>query len=156
MQQLRHIPGTLALLIGIHSLSAVHAGETAHVRWCNDINQAWQQSQTRGLPMLIFVTRPDCVPCARMKVNTYTDRLIAATLNDHFVAVAIDGTTPSPLLKDLAVAAYPVTFVVSPEAVILERIDGYVNPQQMAVRLQKITSKSAGNLPVRPVSGRAF
>lgn len=148
--------GVVATLVTTWCAEDLTAADVNHVRWSNSIDQAWQESQSRGVPLLVFVTRPDCIPCARMKVSTYADRSIAATLNRRFVAVAIDGTRPSPLLKDLAVAAYPVTFVISPDAVILERIDGYVTPQQMAARLEKVTPSRIENAPIRPVSGRAF
>jgi len=39
------------------------------------------------------------------------------------------------LLKDLRVTSYPSTFVISPEAVILDRIDGFVPPDAFASRL---------------------
>jgi thioredoxin-related protein len=144
------------LLLTACFANAARAAEANNVRWFNDVSEAWRASQSQGRPLLVFVTRADCVPCARMKLGTYTDSVIATTINDRFVAVTIDAARPSPLLKDLAVNAYPATFVISPQAVILQRIDGYVTPDQMSARLAKIAPETIHPPSIRTVSGRAF
>jgi hypothetical protein len=91
-----------------------------------------------------------------MKHGTYSDRAVAATINDRFIALTIDAARPSPLLKDLAVNAYPATFVISPEAVILQRIDGFITPQQMSAHLAKIPLAANPKPAIHTVSERAF
>jgi thioredoxin-related protein len=156
MSQMQVIGSLFFLVQAMCSTEPLKAAETSNVRWFNDVSEAWRVSQSQGRPLLVFVTRADCVPCARMKVGTYTDRTVATTINDRFVAVTIDAARPSPLLKDLAVNAYPATFVISPQAVILQRIDGYVPPDQMSARLAKIVPLTNHPPSVRTVSGQAF
>ena len=156
MLRIKSIVCVLLLLHVAWFVEAVSAAEQIPVRWFADANEAWRTSQSQGRPLLIFVTRTDCVPCARMKIGTYTDRAVAATINDRFIALTIDAARPSPLLKDLAVNAYPATFVISPEAVILQRIDGFVTPEQMSARLAKIPLAAKPEPAIRTVSERAF
>ena len=156
MLRTRIVLGTVAALISLRCAHPSIAGEASHVRWFNNVNEAWRASQSQDRPLLVFVTRSDCLPCAKMKVGTYTDPAVAAAINDRFVPLAIDATLPSQLLKDLAVIGYPATFVISPQAVILQRMDGYVSAAQMTAKLAHVGPATPGKVPARPVSGQAF
>ncbi len=142
----------LALLASIPAL----ASAAEKVTWHEDVHRAWEISQAQNRPMLVFVTRRDCLPCAKMKVGTYTNGAVASTINDRFVALTLDAARPTPLLKDLAVKAYPATFVISPDAVILQRIDGFVSPEQMSARLAAIPEPKQDLPAIRSVSKRSF
>jgi hypothetical protein len=73
-----------------------------------------------------------------MKEGTYNDVAVAGAINQSFVPLILNGGTKSQLLRDLRVSAYPSTFVISPQAVILDRIDGYVPPEKLASRLNSL------------------
>ena len=125
----------LALLAGTLPLAAA---EQAAVAWQHDVNRAWQSTQQQGRPLLVFVTTSHCLYCTKMKQGTYANAAVAATINRSFVPLVLDGEAPCPLLKDLAVKAYPATFIISPSAVILDRVDGYVAPDKMMSRLAAV------------------
>ena len=117
------------------------ATELDKVAWHTDVNAAWQSSQSQQRPMLVYVTRDHCVFCVKMKQQTWTDDRVALAIRDGYVPLFVDGTVPSPLMKDLAVSGYPTTFVISPQAVILERFNGYVAPEALATRLILLRSQ---------------
>jgi len=121
------------LLLGLVSRSL--AGEATKIVWHNDVDTAWKVTQEHGRPLLVFVTKDRCFHCVQMKERTYADASVAVTIHRSFVPLVLDGGGNSPLLKDLRVTAYPSTFVISPQAVILDRIDGYVPPEAFASRL---------------------
>jgi protein disulfide-isomerase len=130
------------LLSGIVLLCAVTAGaaekrKSANVSWHTDVSQAWQQTQKNRRPLLIFVTHENCAFCTKMKTGTFVDGRVTAKIQRGFVPLVVDASDKSPLLKELNVKAYPATFVVSPDAVVLDRIDGYVTPEALAKRLDK-------------------
>ena len=75
-----------------------------------------------------------------MKRGTWSDARIARAIRQGYVPLALDGTHSSALLKELNVAAYPTTFVISPKAIVLERINGYVAPEALAARLTTLES----------------
>jgi thioredoxin-related protein len=114
------------------------ASNTSRVTWHNDVQRAWKESQQYGRPLLVFVTRERCFHCDRMKERTFCDRAVAGAINASFVPLVLRGDGDSPLLRDLRVTAYPSTFVISPRAVILDRIDGYVAPEILASRLNSL------------------
>jgi thioredoxin-related protein len=125
----------LALFAGCGPLVAA---EPASVAWHHDVNRAWQSTQQQGRPLLVFVTTNHCMYCTKMKQGTYSNAAVAATINRSFVPLVLDGEAPSPLLKDLAVKAFPATFIISPGAVILDRMDGYVSPDKLMARLAAV------------------
>ena len=114
------------------------AAEQAPVAWHRDVKSAWQSTQQQGRPLLVFVTSSHCLYCTKMKQATYSNPAVAATINRSFVPLVLDGETPSPLLKDLAVKAFPATFIISRDAIILDRMDGYVAPDKLMARLAAI------------------
>jgi protein disulfide-isomerase len=105
------------------------------VSWHSDVESAWKATQEQGRPLLVFVTRDECFYCTQMKEKTYSHGAVADTINRSYVPLVLDGKGKSQLLKELRVAAYPCTFVISPQAVIQDRIDGYVAPEALASRL---------------------
>lgn len=129
------------------------AGDTAQVSWHSDVETAWKTTQEHGKPLLVFVTRDECFYCTQMKEKTYSHSSVAATINGSYVPLVLDGRGSAPLLKELRVAAYPCTFVISPQAVILDRIDGYLAPEAFASRLN--TSSASRPSTSRPAVGIA-
>jgi uncharacterized protein YyaL (SSP411 family) len=97
---------------------------------------------------LVFVTRQDCLYCTKMKDRTFVNATVAGAINRSFVPLALDGGIRSPLLDELNVTTYPTTVVISPQAVILDRIDGYVAPEALASRLNALRP----SLPVAKVA----
>lgn len=116
------------------------------VAWQKDIAQAWQSSQQNGRLLLVFVTRDQCYYCTKMKDGTYASPLVMQSVASAYVPLMLDGAEQSPLLKELNVKGYPSTFVISPQAVVLDRIDGYVTPEVLATRLKALRP--------RPPSGK--
>jgi hypothetical protein len=126
------------LLMSLTVPRAVVAGDVAKVVWHSNVQDAWKVTREQDRPLLIFVTRGNCQYCTQMKDRTYRDATVAGAINQSFVPLVLDGGGNSPLLKELNVTAYPCTFVVSPQAVILDRIDGYMAPAVLSGRLNAL------------------
>lgn len=119
-------------------IAGASAGEPVNLTWHNDVQIAWKETQQLGRPLLVFVTRERCLYCVQMKERTYTDAAVASAIWRSFVPLVLDGGGGSQLLKDLRVTAYPSTFVISPQAVILARFDGYVAAETLAGQLNSL------------------
>ncbi len=63
-------------------------------------------------------------------------------INRSFVPLLVDGRDRSPLVRELKVQYYPCTFIISPQAVILARFDGYVSPEQFADHMASLQTPS--------------
>lgn len=126
------------------------AAEVYPIAWHSDVAQAWQQAQLEQRPLVVYVTHDHCVFCEKMQQQTWRDDRVARAIREGFVPLAVDGSQPSALTKELAVTAYPATFVISPQAVVLERINGYVPPEKLAARLFGMRKANAPQVAGRP------
>jgi protein disulfide-isomerase len=125
---------TLALAASF-AATLVIAAEPGGPAWHTDVGTAWRAAQNERRPLLVFVTRDNCFFCVKMKRGTLVDPRVAAAIHAGYVPLMVDATQPSPLTKELAVSAFPTTFVISPDAIVLDRIDGYVAPDALSTRL---------------------
>ena len=136
MNWIERIVAAMFLLLILPKLAA--ASEAANVAWNTDVVRAWQQSQQHGRPLLVFVTRENCYYCTQMKDRTYANTVVSGAISQSFVPLVLDGGVSTPLLRDLNITMYPSTFIISPQAVIVARIDGYVAPEVLAERLNSL------------------
>lgn len=129
--------------------SAARADEAQTVAWHTELETAWSAACRDSRPLLLFVTRDDCTFCTRMKDRTFSHPGIAAQMRDAFVPLVLDGRADSPLLKELKVACYPSTFVISPQAVVLLRVDGYLSPIDFGRRLTAVRRPASASHTAR-------
>jgi thioredoxin-related protein len=149
--------GAAALLAVLTVLpdSLARAAEKSTIAWNSDVEAAWKKTQEQGRPLLIFVTAKQCAYCVKMKQATFADANVAAAVNRSFVPLVLDGGSNSPLLKDLGVTAFPATFIVSGDAVVLDRVNGFVPPETLVKRLAAI--QSTAQVKWRPAAkGREY
>ena len=136
------LAGTATVIAGEPSRAGPSAtGPQATVSglaWHTDLAAAWHASQQAGRPLLVFVTHDHCRHCVRMKQWTLADSIVTGTIHRAYVPLEMNGGGDSPLLKELAVSVYPATFIISPNAVVLDRIEGYIPPDKLAGRLAAI------------------
>jgi protein disulfide-isomerase len=111
------------------------ADEPAPVAWHTEVATAWSETCQKGRPLLLFVTCENCRFCDKMKQGTYARADVAEMINRSFVPLVVDGRDRAPLVQELKVKYYPCTFIISPQAVILARFEGYVSPEQFADRM---------------------
>jgi hypothetical protein len=78
-----------------------------------------------------------------MKRGTLVDQRVARAIAAGYVPLVLDATQPSPLATDLDVKAFPALFVISTQAVVLDRIDGYVAADALSNRLTLLDRQAA-------------
>ena len=109
-------------------------GEAAaeEILWRHDTEGAWRQTVGERRPLLVFVTRDHCKHCARMKSETFADPQVRELVRNEFVPLEIDAASDRELIKELQIATFPTTLVISPEADLLDRFKGYVPPAEFS------------------------
>jgi protein disulfide-isomerase len=125
----------------------VPAAEVGRLAWHTDVAAAWNITQREHRPLLVFVTHDHCLYCDKMKDGTFAEAAVASAIKRSYVPLTLDGAVRTALVKDLAVTSYPTTFVISPEAVVLDRIEGFVAAKELMARLAAAkSSRPAGKL----------
>ena len=125
----------VAVAAGAGSVSA------AEVQWGADVDAAWKVSVAEQRPMVLFVTRPNCRFCVEMKNKTFRDPQVSTRIEQSFVAVAVEADDVGWLVKEMKITAYPTTLLISPKAEVVDRIKGFLPPNQFAPRLDRATPR---------------
>lgn len=137
MRQLRR--AWMSLVLASVMAASARGNSPSPARWNTDPQQAWRSVQQTRRPLLVFVTRSDCLHCAKMRRGTLADWQVSSAIASGFVPLVLDGGRSSPLLNDLRVQNYPSTFVISPSAIILARWEGYLAPKALSERLSAVS-----------------
>lgn len=126
---------SLATLLLAFGTAAPLAAEGPAISWHKNIDEAWRFTQTTGQPLLLFIQSDGCTYCHQMERNTFQDRAVATDVRTLFVAASIRAQDHAELVQRLQVHAYPTTFIISPQAQVLDAITGYLSPEDMRGRL---------------------
>lgn len=111
------------------------------VAWETNADRAWDASKTTGRPLLLFVTSEGCTYCEQMERRSYSDRGVASTIRQSYVASKISAEQQPGLVRKLGLRLYPTTVIISPDAQVLATIDGYVEPSVLQQRLAAVLDK---------------
>ena len=133
----------LGLLCFLTLSAAPTLGE--EIAWLRDADKAWAEAVKADRPLVLFITRPNCRYCKKMKSVTFADAEVSAQINSSFVPLVIDPKTDAALIKELKIASFPTTLIISPEAVTLERIKGYLPPQEFLERLDRSSTPATAS-----------
>lgn len=119
--------------------STSSAAERTMSVWHSNANVAWQAAKTNRKPLLLFITMRGCSYCEKMNKNTYSNPQVIGDLRQSFVAVSVEVSRYPTLVEKLNVDSFPTTVILSPQGRVLDLIDGYVGPQELRQRLQRVS-----------------
>ncbi|MCR9202766.1 MAG: DUF255 domain-containing protein [Planctomycetaceae bacterium] len=134
----------LALLLSLSQSSAAAADK---VNWQTDVEAALRTANKSNQLVLMKFTADWCVYCKKMEHETFTRPTVAATVNQSFVPVLVDADKHADLVKHLQIKRLPSMLVVSPEMVILKRINGYRTEQKLMPDLNSVIAEHRPNTP---------
>ncbi len=98
------------------------------VVWHETLAAGWQESRSRNVPMVIYITSERCTYCDAMKRDTWCDETIRHRLAEGFVAIRLTARRNSATLSRIDVQTYPMTLVGVPEGKIIGHRNGYQPP----------------------------
>jgi len=124
-----------AALVGLSLTLWTATASADEIAWRSDLRTAWSEAQEQHRPLLVFITRDDCPYCTKMKQSTYLDAHIVERVDEGFIPVVVDSAVEEKFVHDLKVSAFPTTVLISPDAKILDRIKGFVEPEKFDARL---------------------
>lgn len=132
---------TFAAAIAVTAFLAggVDAAQAEEVRWLRSYDQAIETARKAQVPLLIYVTHPQCHFCRLMDRETFASPVISGRLNERFISVKVDASEEPELVKRLGVAGFPAMLIAGPNLKLLDRADGFVRPASFAERLDAVT-----------------
>lgn len=117
------------------SLSAEGPGKNVH--WQKDLKSAHKVALAEGKPILLVFGAEWCTYCHKLEKNVIDQPATAAYINANFVAVHLDADREKRVTDILEVDSLPCTVVLSPNADLLGRYEGYAEAAKYTANLEK-------------------
>jgi thioredoxin-related protein len=142
----------IVILLGFCTSAILAEGPRNGLKWRSDLFTAHQESVRDGKPMLLVFGADWCVFCKKLEQTTLAEPEMVKYINAHFLPVHIDVDKQKKVASILEVKSLPCTIVLSPEADILGRIEGFEKAPAMH---RKLTDARVQQSKIAPASGAA-
>lgn len=151
---MRKTLGSAVLAMGLLVIVAATWGagpQKSNVAWQPNLHAAHKVSQKTGKPMLLVFGAEWCTFCKKLESQTLGNENLAKYINMNFVPVHIDVDEEPKVGEILEVSKLPCTIVLSPEADLLGRYEGFCQPNQFH---QKLTAAQKLHREVQQTGGQ--
>ncbi len=120
------------------------------VQWLRSAEQAADIATKTGKPILVYVRSASCHYCDLMQSNVWQDPTASAIVMRDFVPLKLTQEENAASVQVLQVTRFPATIIFSADRRYVDKIDGYLAPQQFLAAVNKMQfSSAAGSSPVR-------
>ena len=107
------------------------------VAWQSSLQEAHRLSVEQNKPMMLVFGAPWCHYCKKLETTTLADPSLVRYVNQNFIAVHVDVDDQPRVAKILEVESLPCTVILSPEADLLGRFQGFKQPAPFYSELSK-------------------
>lgn len=132
---LRMLVGLLTLVATPLLVSNVRGEE---IQWLRSAEQAATQAAQTGKPILVYVRSANCHYCDLMQTNVWQDQATAKTVMRDFVPLKLTQEDNPEAVKVLQIKGFPSTVIFSADRQYVDRLDGYLEPQQFRAAVGKM------------------
>lgn len=109
--------------------------EAAEVRWQTNLQAAHRIAVAENKPIMIVFGAEWCGYCKKLEKQTLNSPEVAQYINETFVPVHLDLDKEQRVGEILEIQSLPCTVILSPNADLLGRIDGYFTPAPFQQKL---------------------
>lgn len=126
--------GLLVLGLGVGTNRAAEPAKTG-LKWQPDLRAAHAVAVRENKPMLLVFGAEWCGWCKKLEKTTLSDPQMVEYINRTFVPIHIDVDQQRKVAEILEVESLPCTIVLSPEADLLGRFEGFDKPEGLYKKL---------------------
>ena len=127
--------------------AATHSA--SKVKWQPNLKSAQKLAIQQDKPIMIVFGATWCGPCRRLDSETLSDKQTVAMIEREFIPVHLDFDKDNKIAKILEVERVPSIVILTPDADLLHRSVGYVDPREFQAKLTSALEKRAAVLQAR-------
>lgn len=124
------------------------------VKWQKSLKTAQKLALQQDKPIMVVFGASWCTFCHKLERETLAERRTAAMIEREFIAVHLDFNKEERVAKILEVERLPCTVVLTPEADLLLKFEGFAEPKEFQSSLASALEKRAEIKQVRSESVR--
>lgn len=132
----RRPPIGTAITLGLGLVVACFGEDLKSIRWEQEPRLAAERSKESHRPVMLYVAAESCGFCRKLEKTAWADPAVTQLIHDRYIPLKIDGMRQPRLVQALEIDGFPAVIVLSPDGVILGRVDGYVGAREMLSRLK--------------------
>ena len=122
---------------------------TKPIQWNNSLKAAHKLAIEQDKPLLIVFGASWCTYCHKLEREALSDKRITTVVERDFIPVHLDFDRDSKIAKVLEVEQLPCTVILTPQADLLLKHEGYMEYKECRQTLQKSLDKRAEIQQVR-------
>jgi thioredoxin-related protein len=107
------------------------------VHWQTDLLKAREMALKADKPLLVVFGAEWCTFCKKMERSTLSEKAMVQKINAEFIPVHLDFDRTRPIAKALKVKGIPSSIVLSTDADVLSRKDGFAKSKEYNLVLSK-------------------
>lgn len=123
--------------------SRLPGSSTQKIKWQPNLKSAHKLAVKQDKPMLIVFGANWCTFCHKLERETLTDRQTVALIEREFVSVHLDFDKEQRVAKILEAESLPCSVMLSPDADLLARAFGFMEPKEFRAKLSEALEKRA-------------
>lgn len=116
---------------------------TQKIRWNHNLKAAHKLAIEQDKPLLIVFGASWCTYCHKLERETLGDKRITAVIERDFIPVHLDFDRDAKVAKILEVERLPCTVILTPQADLLLKYEGYSEYKEYRQTLQSALDKRA-------------
>ncbi len=121
------VPGILACAALLTPNAGAVRGD--EIRWLTDYPTALREAAEKNRPVLLDVFKVPCPPCQYLDNVVYRDPAVVKFINEHYVALKINGEENDVRIRDnQKILSFPTLVYLTPGQQILEFREGSLDP----------------------------
>lgn len=113
------------------------------IQWHHSLKAAHKLAIEQDKPLLIVFGASWCTYCHKLERETLGDKRITALVERDFIPVHLDFDKDAKVAKILEVERLPCTVILSPQADLLQKHEGYAEFKEYNQTLQAALEKQA-------------
>lgn len=102
-----------------------------------DLDEAQDAAERLRRPLLAYITMDKCHFCERMKRQTLKDEDVQAAVARSFASVILHRDQDGAWIDQFDVRIYPTTLLIGHDGRVVDRMEGFVSPQEFLGRLRQ-------------------